>query len=191
MNRTVLFVMIPFIIVAVVMMLLQRALSVLFVLLPFIIVAVGLMFLTRTPLYDGFASQRLYDIPTSWKDICRDGFKETITPGGNPDGSNLSPDAANASYLPLSLREMPHGEALNNWGAMTSQRCLSLDQSEALRPANARTNLLQRTNNYPRVHPDSCSAPNHEFVSTFYSPAGAIQATPLSGTTYPPSTQCR
>lgn len=131
-----------------------------------------------------------YDLATSWKDICRKGFEETVTPEGHEDAGPLSPDAANASTLALSLRPMPHGEALNNWGAMTSQRCLSLDQSEPLRSVNRTTNLLQRTNNYPREHPDSCAAPSHEFLSTFYSPAGAIQPKPLSGTNYPRSTLC-
>jgi hypothetical protein len=131
-----------------------------------------------------------YDLATSWKDMCRDKFRETMTPEGQSEASPLSPDAANASYLALTLPEMKREEALNNWGAVTSQRCLSLDQSEALKAVNKTTNLLQRTNNYPRIHPDSCSAPLHEFVSTFYSPAGAIQAKPGRGTQYPPSTQC-
>jgi len=139
---------------------------------------------------DAFALQRVYDIPRGWKDVSREVFKETVTPAGTPEASTLSPDAAGNSYLALPLPAMGERDALNNWGAVTSQRCLSLDQSEALRPVNKTTNLLQRTNNYPPEHPDSCSAPSHEFLATFYKPAGAIRATPLAGTTFPPSTQC-
>lgn len=138
-----------------------------------------------------FASEReLYAIPTGWKDICQDGFKETIVPSGAPEVSPLSPDAANASYLALPLRPMGTQESLNNWGTVTSQRCLTLDQSEPVKNVNKKTNLLQRTNNYPPQHPDTCAAPFHEFLSTFYKPAGAIAATPLAGTNFPPSTQC-
>ena len=133
---------------------------------------------------------RNYDIPTGWKDICRDGFKETIVPSGASESSTLSPDAASASYLALPLSPMGTTESLNNWGTVTSQRCLSLDQSEAVKAVNGKNNLLQRTNNYPPTHPDTCTAPLHEFLSTYYKPAGAIAATPLSGTNFPPSTQC-
>ena len=139
---------------------------------------------------DAFALQRAYDSPRGWKDVSREVFNETVTPAGTPEDSTLSPNAANASYLALSLPAMGEREALNNWGTVTSQRCLSLDQSEALRPVNKTTNLLQRTNNYPPEHPDSCSAPSHEFLATFYKPAGAIRATPLAGTSFPPMTQC-
>jgi len=139
---------------------------------------------------DAFTLQRAYDIPTGWKDVSRNGFKETITPAGSPEDSTLSPNAASGSYLALPLPAMGERDALNNWGAVTSQRCLSLDQSEPLRSVNKTTNLLQRTNNYPPEHPDSCSAPSHEFLATFYQPAGAIRATPLAGTSFPPSTQC-
>ena len=144
----------------------------------------------RKNVIDAFALQRVYDSPRGWKDICPEVFKERITPAGTPEDSTLSPNAANASYLALPLPAMGEQEALNNWGTVTSQRCLSLDQSEALRTVNKTTNLLQRTNNYPPEHPDSCSAPSHEFLATFYKPAGAIRATPLAGTTFPPSTQC-
>jgi hypothetical protein len=145
---------------------------------------------TAQTIIDSFAVQRVYDIPTGWKDICRDGFKETIVPAGTPEASVLSPDGAHNSYLALPLPPVPPQDASNNWGAVTSQRCLSLDQSEPLRTVGKDTNLLQRTNNYPPCHPDSCSAPSHEFLGTFYSPAGAIRATPFKGTTFPPSTQC-
>jgi hypothetical protein len=144
----------------------------------------------RKHIIDAFTLQRAYDVPRGWKDIGPEVFKETITPAGTSENSTLSPDAANASYLALPLPAMGEQEALNNWGTVTSQRCLSLDQSEALRSVNKTTNLLQRTNTYPPEHPDSCSAPSHEFLATFYKPAGAIRATPLAGTTFPPSTQC-
>ena len=118
------------------------------------------------------------DIPRGWKDVSPKVFRETQTPAETPEASVLSPDAAGASYLALPLAPMGTQEALNNWGAVTSPRCLSLDQSEAMRTVGKSTNLLQQTNNYTHVHPDTCSAPRHEFLSTFYSPAGAIRATP-------------
>ena len=174
----------------------QDALQVIGIGLALLIVILGVKAVlkaNRMSMMSPFANQRnLYDIPTGWKDICRDGFKETIVPSGTPEVSPLSPDGAGASYLALSssLSPMPTQEALDNWGTMTSQRCLSLDQSEVLKDVNKHTNLLQRTNNYPPHHPDSCSAPSHEFLATYYKPAGAIRATPLAGTSFPPSTQC-
>jgi hypothetical protein len=159
------------------------------ILLLIVAVAVGLGIRHRA-LMNSREAFMPYDLATSWKDICRDKFRESVPPEGRADSGPLSPDDANAPYLPLPLPAMPNGEALENWGSVTSQRCFSLDQSEALRPVNKTTNLLQRTNNYPRDHPDSCSAPSHEFLSTFYSPGGAIQSTPPRGTQFPPSTQC-
>ncbi len=73
-------------------------------------------------------------------------------------------------------------EAQGNWSRMTSERCYRSDMGEVLKPTR---NFLQRTNNYSRSHPDSCSAPNHEFIGTFYRPHEGIGATPESGMPLP------
>jgi hypothetical protein len=73
-------------------------------------------------------------------------------------------------------------EADQNWSKLTSERCYRSDMGEALKPTR---NFLQRTNNYQRSHPDSCSAPNHEFIGTFYRPHEGVGATPKTGLPYP------
>jgi hypothetical protein len=78
-------------------------------------------------------------------------------------------------------------EAIGNWSNMTSERCFRRDMAE---PLMVTGNYLQRTNNYKHSYPDSCSAPNHEFVGTFYRPHEGIGSTPKSGLPLPPSTQC-
>jgi hypothetical protein len=69
-------------------------------------------------------------------------------------------------------------ESVQNWSRMTSERCYRSDVGESLKMGGT---YLQRTNNYVRSHPDSCSAPNHEFVGTFYKPHEGIGATLPSG----------
>ena len=122
-----------------------------------------------------------------WKEIPRTPFLEVTEPTGYPDQSPLSPGDSSAPYLPLPLAPMDTETARARFGGITSQICYEQDQSEPLRPVH---NYLQRTNNYKRLHPDSCSAPNHELIGTFYNPENAIQATPSSGLPYPASTQC-
>lgn len=78
-------------------------------------------------------------------------------------------------------------QAVANWSRMTSEKCFRTDMGEQLKPVRS---YLQRTNNYKHTYPDSCSAPNHEFVGTFYRPHEGIGATPKSGLPLPPSTQC-
>lgn len=73
-------------------------------------------------------------------------------------------------------------ESQANWSRMTSERCYRSDMGEVLKPTR---NFLQRTNNYSRSHPDSCSAPNHEFIGTFYRPHEGVGATPESGMPLP------
>lgn len=122
-----------------------------------------------------------------WKEIPRTPFLETQTPMDYGDSTVLSPGSASASYLALNLPPMSTELARSRFGDITSQVCLSQDASEPLKPVR---NYLQRTNNYKRDHPDSCSAPNHEMIGTFYLPTNKIQTTPMSGLPYPPSTQC-
>lgn len=122
-----------------------------------------------------------------WKEIPRTPFLELTTPTGYPDQSGLSPGGSSAPYLPLPLALMGTELARSRFGSITSPICYSQDQSEPLRPVR---NFLQRTNNYLRTHPDSCSAPNHEMVGTFYLPTDTIQPGAASGLPYPASTQC-
>lgn len=119
-------------------------------------------------------------------------FVAKVAPGGADEASDLTPGGA---YDPTTekiiesaaLPTMSVGEAESNWGRMTSQACYKKDIGESLKLTR---NYLQRTNNYARAHPDSCSAPNHEFVGTFYKPFDGVGRTPSCGTDYPPSTQC-
>lgn len=122
-----------------------------------------------------------------WKEIPRTPFLELTTPTGYPDQSGLSPGDSSAPYLSLPLAPMGTELARSRFGDITSPICYSQDQSEPLRPVR---NFLQRTNNYLRTHPDSCSAPNHEMVGTFYLPTDTIQPGASSGLPYPASTQC-
>lgn len=122
-----------------------------------------------------------------WKEIPRTPFLELTTPTGYADQSGLSPGDSSAPYLPLPLAPMDTELARSRFGDITSQICYNQDQSEPLRPVH---NYLQRTNNYKRTHPDSCSAPNHELIGTFYMPTDTIEPGAASGLPYPASTQC-
>lgn len=118
-------------------------------------------------------------------------FVPTVTPGAADEASRLSPGAAFDTSTETivenaKLKAMPLQQARANWGEMTSEKCYRSDIGESLKKTR---NYLQRTNNYQRSHPDSCSAPNHEFVGTFYTPFDGVGRTPDSGADYPPSTQ--
>jgi hypothetical protein len=80
------------------------------------------------------------------------------------------------------LVPMPAEEGVENWSRMTSERCFRYDMAEPLRKVR---NFLQRTNNYSRSHPDSCSAPNHEMIGTFYRPHEGVGAQPAAGDKMP------
>jgi hypothetical protein len=151
-------------------------------LLLFAIVAVALLGLYYRYKHEGFVDLN----------VSPSLFKARVAPGGYDEGSGLSPGGAmdpntekiiESSALPA----MNIPEAESNWGKMTSERCFRSDIGEALKPTR---NFLQRTNNYKREHPDDCSAPNHEFVGTFYNPFDGVGRTPACGADYPPSTQC-
>ena len=119
-------------------------------------------------------------------------FVPKVEPGGHDEESSLSPGAAlNPATEKIiespALPAMSIPEADSNFGKMTSERCFRTDIGESLKKTR---NYLQRTNNYMRKHPDDCSAPNHEFVGTFYNPFDGVGRTPATGTAYPPSTQC-
>ena len=107
--------------------------------------------------------------------------KESLSPG---DAFAVSTEKLLAPHIqPLSVEAAEAG-----WDKTTSQVCYQTDAGEVLKKTR---NYLQRTNNYPRTYPDSCSAPFHEFLGTFYAPAtGGIGQTPATGTNYPRRTQC-
>lgn len=112
-------------------------------------------------------------------------FVPQITPGGADERSALSPNGVSDNTKLLTVPSMSTREALENWGKMTSERCYRSDIGESLKLTR---NYLQRTNNYQRSHPDSCSAPNHELIGTFYTPFEGVGRTPASGANYPAST---
>lgn len=116
-------------------------------------------------------------------------FLPKVTPGGAEETSKLSPggamDPATEKLIESAgLPAMSATEAERNWGVLTSERCYRADVGESLKKTR---NFLQRTNNYQRVHPDSCSAPNHEMIGTFYSPMEGVGRYPASGANYPAS----
>jgi hypothetical protein len=118
-------------------------------------------------------------------------FVPKITPGAADESSKLNPGAAFDTSTETivessKLKAMSEQQARTNWGEMTSEKCYRSDIGESLKKTR---NYLQRTNNYQRSHPDSCSAPNHEFVGTFYTPFDGVGRTPEVGGDYPPSTQ--
>jgi hypothetical protein len=108
--------------------------------------------------------------------------------GGVAPAGGLSPADATAPTAILdAVPAMDTATAEANWGQMTSERCYRTDIGESLKKTR---NYLQRTNNYTHAHPDSCSAPNHELIGTFYTPFDGVGRTPATGLPYPPSTQC-
>lgn len=121
-----------------------------------------------------------------------DGWMPTASgrnPEREPEGMPESLEGANVSSVQnekivasATLVPQTTEEAESNWDRMTSERCFRSDVGEALKKTR---NYLQRTNNYPRSHPDDCSAPNHEFVGTFYRPHEGVGATPASGLPFP------
>jgi hypothetical protein len=111
--------------------------------------------------------------------------------GRNPEGIPQPAEATlqgavaksvGTEKLLASDRLKPMGADDAAWGKFTSEKCYRSDMGEVLKPTR---NFLQRTNNYPRSHPDSCSAPNHEFIGTFYQPHEGVGATPATGLPMP------
>ena len=158
----------------------------------FAVALVGLSNLNKFRLHEGFqAAEDLANNRFWFKDWKEATFKGEL-PVGAPDPDQLSPgDAFSVSTEKLlSSFIQPLGvlEAEAGWDKTTSQVCYQNDAGEVLKKTR---NYLQRTNNYPRKYPDSCSAPFHEFIGTFYAPAmGGIGQTPATGTNYPRRTQC-
>lgn len=121
-----------------------------------------------------------------------DGWMPTASgrnPEGEPEGAPEPLEGAKAFSMDTEkivasavLVPQSTDEAEGNWDRMTSEKCFRSDVGETLKKTR---NYLQRTNNYPRSHPDDCSAPNHEFVGTFYRPHDGVGATPASGLPFP------
>ena len=126
---------------------------------------------------------QLHSKKEGFANVPSDIFTAKVVPGDNEDVSRLSPGPAmnvSTEYLVASnkLPVMDQQQARNNWGAMTSESCYRSDKGEVLKKTR---NYLQRTNNYSRSHPDSCSAPNHEFIGTFYTPFDGVGSVPEQG----------
>jgi len=158
----------------------------------FAIALVGLSHLNKFRLHEGF--QDVEDLGNmrfwfkDWKDAT---FKGELPVGYNEQES-LSPGNAfsvsTEKLLSPEIRPLSVLDAEAAWDKTTSQVCYQHDAGEVLKKTR---NFLQRTNNYPRSYPDSCSAPFHEMVGTFYAPSmGGVGQTPATGTDYPRSTQC-
>jgi hypothetical protein len=140
-------------------------------------------------LYSGYMKKRELDLEAFQNESQVNLDKEKAYPGGVNDRSGLSPEAVNAPGRLIESAGLPGmstSESLSNLGKMTSERCFRADIGESLKKTR---NYLQRTNNYQRSHPDSCSAPYHEFVGTFYKPEDGVGLRPSAGTNYPASTQ--
>ena len=158
----------------------------------FAIALYGLSHINKFRLHEGF--QPIEDLNNNrfwFKDWKEATFKGQV-PVGAPERDQLSPgDAFSVStekLLSPVLTPLGVLEAEAGWDRTTSQVCYQTDAGEVLKKTR---NFLQRTNNYPRSYPDSCSAPFHEMVGTFYAPSmGGVGQTPATGTDYPRSTQC-
>jgi hypothetical protein len=125
----------------------------------------------------------------AFENVPHDIFRAKVTPGGEAEATRLNPGPAFSGERLLAdgtVPPMKNSEALANWGNKTSENCYRSDIGESLKKTR---NFLQRTNNYSRTHPDSCSAPLHEFVGTFYTPTDGVGNMPKKGTHMPPSTQ--
>jgi hypothetical protein len=158
----------------------------------FAVALVGLSRLNKFRLHEGF--QAVEDLANNgfWFKDWKYETSKSEGPVGASEPDQLSPgDAFSVSTEKLLAPHIqPLGvlEAEAGWDKTTSQVCYQTDAGEVLKKTR---NYLQRTNNYPRKYPDSCSAPFHEFLGTFYEPAtGGIGQTPADGTNYPRQTQC-
>lgn len=140
-------------------------------------------------LYSGYLKKREIDLEAFQNESQVNLDAATVVPGGVDGRSGLLPGAVDAPGRLIESSGLPGmstSESLSNMGKMTSERCFRADIGESLKKTR---NYLQRTNNYQRAHPDSCSAPYHEFVGTFYKPEDGVGLRPPAGTNYPASTQ--
>jgi hypothetical protein len=75
----------------------------------------------------------------------------------------LEPAEANASYS--LLNEVLPLNDVQTYGKLNSQTCYDSSFTTRLERTG---NYLQRTNNYRRKDPESCTSPNQEFVNAYY-----------------------
>jgi hypothetical protein len=141
-------------------------------------------------MYSGYLKDRAIK-QEAFENPPHEAFYAKVTPGGSETQSTMAPagfndPASEKLVASAGLPAMSEPEALANWGKMSSERCFRKDIGESLKKTR---NYLQRTNNYQHIHPDSCSAPNHEFIGTFYKPEDGVGLKPKAGTNYPESTQ--
>jgi hypothetical protein len=158
----------------------------------FAVALIGLSNLNKFRLHEGFQAAEDLGNQRFWFKDWKDATYKGVLPVGASEPDQLSPgDAFSVStekLLSPILKPLGVLEAEAGWDKTTSQVCYQTDAGEVLKKTR---NFLQRTNNYPRSYPDSCSAPFHEFLGTFYAPAtGGIGQTPAKGTNYPRRTQC-
>jgi hypothetical protein len=154
---------------------------------PYILVIVAVVAAAALVWLAFYSDYRLSLLNEGFLAVPQELFVAKVVPGGSDEASKLSPGGAMDATTEKLLQfptPMTEDEGRANWANMTSERCYRSDIGESLKKTR---NYLQRTNNYRRSHPDDCSAPNHEFVGTFYTPTNGVGMTPPSGTPYPAS----
>jgi hypothetical protein len=88
--------------------------------------------------------------------------KNEVTPDSGPAPAALNP--RNPYHLLTGvLKNAPVDNQDNN--KLNSCACYGIDYENRIQRTG---NFVQRTNNYQRLNPDSCSAPFHELVNNFY-----------------------
>lgn len=123
------------------------------------------------------------------KNRTEEGYVDVPSVPVEPTGIDESTDLAAAFsgdteklIASTALQPFQPEEAEANWARMTSEKCYRIDAAE---PLTETRNFLQRTNNYTHSHPDSCSAPYHEMIGTFYRPHEGVGASPKTGMPLP------
>lgn len=88
-----------------------------------------------------------------------------------PDGAAPASIGDREPYAALESLEKFKGASLSS---VTADKCYCADQSTNIElMGDGKFNQI--TNNYKRIYPDSCSAPNHDLVLSFYKPGdGAL-----------------
>jgi hypothetical protein len=120
----------------------------------------------------------------------KEGFENwESAPFGANERSNLSPEVTFGEREPAHLlhEEIETTRPFNVTGTLTQQQCYEQDGTHVTSKVS---DYSQRTNNYKRTYPDSCSAPFKELVGSFYAPRNGAIGTPIPvGARVPPSLQ--
>jgi len=94
----------------------------------------------------------------------------TIDSGFAPDG--VMPDVANfPSGEQVLMKDSIKVQAKLGLGQHTAASCAAQDRSRQMEVGGQ---YVQRTNNYRREYPDSCSSPFTEFVGSVYAPEDGV-----------------